>query len=163
MRFFTAYNSILALQDAASFVDDKILATLSGPMRQLFLDHNAYEQYSIALLHNHFLVGEEERLVEVHYTSAPWKVGSERTDFVPHYKGTILPRSFRYYQGMVIPYEFAYLKEALSPIVSISIFGIRSLDDRDPNLSVEITEGRVNIMLEPDAIPEAELIDLSLS
>ncbi|KAF1364332.1 hypothetical protein EJ07DRAFT_99250 [Lizonia empirigonia] len=168
-----AYNSLPALRDAASFVDDQVLATLCGPVRQLFLDHNAYKQYGIALLHKHFPIGEEERLVEIHHTSAPWKVGSERTDVVFHYKGTIEPRSFRYYQGMVTPYEFAYLKEALSPtgtFVNMAlklleslhldhIFGIRFLDNRDPNLSVEITEGKVNIMLEPDEIAEAELIE----
>jgi hypothetical protein len=113
------------------------------------------------------------RLVEAHHTSAPWKVGSERTDTVPHYKGMIVPRSFRHFKGRVIPYEFAYTKEARTPInafVNLAlkllkslnldhIFGVRSLDDRNPNLSVEITEGKVNIMLEPDAIPETELIE----
>ncbi|KAH8714086.1 hypothetical protein GQ44DRAFT_625153, partial [Phaeosphaeriaceae sp. PMI808] len=87
--------------------------------------------------------------------------------------GTIAPRSFRLYQGLATAYEFAYSKEALTlsdpfqtealTVLEVlhldQIFGLRRLDDHDPGMSVEVTEGEVNIMLETEAVHKAELIE----
>jgi len=168
-----AYNSLPSLRSAASLVDDTIRARLTGPVRQFFLDHTAYKQYGIALLHKHFPINDAERLVEYRHSSTAWKVGHEQMDVVPQYEGLIAPRSFRLYKGAAVPYEFAYSKEtprlngtfqnmALEMLKNLSldhIFGLRCLDEYDPNLSIEITEGKTNIMLGRGSIPQSELIE----
>jgi hypothetical protein len=38
------------------------------------------------------------------------------------------------------------------------VLGLRDLDQRDPKLNVEVTEGRANIMMPRGSVPESELI-----
>jgi hypothetical protein len=164
------YNSLPSLRESASLVTDEVRALRDGPVRQFFLDHDAHKQYGIALLHKHFSIGEEERLVEIHHVSSPWKVGTEQTDVASHHTGKIVPRSVRYYEGVAAPYEFAYVwettpvinpfpRKALDLLKTLGldlVFGIRFLDNRDSNMSVEITEGKVNIMMAPEVVPDSE-------
>ena len=89
------------------------------------------------------------------------------------YAGSIVPRSFRLYEGAPAAYEFAYSRDAsydnnsfqitalklLESLQLDHIFGVRLLDDHNPEMSVEVTEGRVNMMLPPDGVPQSELIE----
>ncbi|KAF1995659.1 hypothetical protein P154DRAFT_580630 [Amniculicola lignicola CBS 123094] len=151
MYYSDAYNSLPSLRSAASLIDDT---------------------YGVVLLHKHFHIKDVERLVECRHSSTAWKVGKEM-DVVPQYQGVIAPRSFRLYNSAAVPYEFAYsTKEphfnvtfetgALKMLENIAldqIFGLRHLDEHDPSLSVKITEGKTNIMMDRGSIPESELIE----
>ncbi|CBX98883.1 hypothetical protein LEMA_P081220.1 [Plenodomus lingam JN3] len=168
-----AYNSLPSLRSAASLVDDTVRAHLTGPVRKLFLECNAHEQYGIVLLHKHFAIADGERLVEYRSSSTAWKVGHEQTDIVAQYEGKIVPRSYRLYNGAAVPYEFGYYQEAprlnntfqtmalkvLKDLGLDQIFGLRCLDEYDPSLSIEVTEGKTNIMLVRGSVPEDELIE----
>lgn len=174
MYHLEAYNNLSSLRTAASLVDEKVLTTLYGTVRQFFLDNAAHKDYGIALLHKHFDIGKGERIVEYGHTSTPWKVGQEERDVLPQYAGHIVPRSFRLHQGAATAYEFAYSTtgtpssessfvtdglEMLKNLGLDQIFGLRLLGDHNPHLSVEVTEGKANIMLSPEGIPPTELIE----
>lgn len=160
MYCLDAYNSLPSLRSAASLVNETVRAHLTGPVRKYFLDHAAHKQYGVVLLHKHFPIEDAERLVECRHSSAAWKVGTEM-DVVPQYEGLITPRSFRLHKGAAVPYEFAYSTEAprfddtfqtralkmLENFGLDQIFGLRRLDEHDPSLSIEITEGKTNIIM----------------
>lgn len=145
-----------------------------GPIRNLFLKHKVHKQLGIALLHKHFPIRPTERLVDYRNISAPWDMGNA-SDAVTHkYDGVILPRSFRVDQGKFVPYEFdfsdadsppqmdqAFLSELSSLLHQHGldkILGLRVLDKHDSELTVEVTEGNMNIMIRRGIVPEDELI-----
>ncbi|KAF2844162.1 hypothetical protein T440DRAFT_494225 [Plenodomus tracheiphilus IPT5] len=126
-----AYNSLPSLRSAACLVDDTVRAHLTVPVRKLFLDYNAHEQYGI------------------YRSSTAWKVGHEQTDIVAQYEGQIVPRSYRLYKGAAV----------LKILGLDQIFGLRCLNEYDPSLSIEFTEGKTNIMLVRGSVLEYELIE----
>jgi hypothetical protein len=62
---------------------------LSGPIRQLFLDHDIHERLGVVLLHKHLDIGPIERLVEYGYTSSPWEVGDATSHAIAKYEDRI--------------------------------------------------------------------------
>ncbi|KUL81524.1 hypothetical protein ZTR_10336 [Talaromyces verruculosus] len=168
-----AYNSLPSLRQAAERLDEDVRKYLFGEIRQMFLDNNVYEKYGISLLHKHFPIGEEDRLVDCRHTSTAWKVGDERDDMAKKYEGLITPRSFRLWGGLPVPYEFAFsptmpmydakfehrVFDLLRGLGLEGVFGLRYLDEYDPNLSMEITEGNANIMMPRGSVPDSSLIE----
>ncbi|EED23196.1 hypothetical protein TSTA_066430 [Talaromyces stipitatus ATCC 10500] len=69
-----AYNSLPSLRQAAERLDGHATKHLFGEIRQVFLDNNAHEKYGISVLHKHFPIGEEDRLVDCRHTPTAWKV-----------------------------------------------------------------------------------------
>ncbi|KAL4961394.1 uncharacterized protein BDV14DRAFT_203844 [Aspergillus stella-maris] len=117
-----------------------------------------------------------QRLVDFRNISTPWTV-SENDDFVvPKYKGFIIPRTFRFFHGYLTPFEFDFSssspprsdadREFLQELSVLlhqygleNVFGVRSLDRYDSDLSVEVTEGKANIMISRGSVKESELIE----
>jgi hypothetical protein len=143
-----------------------------GRIRQLFLKHGVQERLGIALLHKHMEIESTERLVECRHTSSPWKVNDATSSVIDKYDGKILPRSFRLLEGNFVPYEFEYsctksttlqgetdyqfLKELSDMLVELGLhqlLGLRDLDQREPELNVEVTEGKANIMIPRGSVP----------
>jgi hypothetical protein len=169
-----AYNSLPSLRTAANLVDENALYHLRGPIRQLFLDHKIHERFGVALLHKHFSIDESERIVGYYHSSTAWKVDHQGHS-APQYAGLIVPRSFRLYHGSIAPYEFGYsnsmvvpsldhdfLKKAFEMFKQYGLdqtFGLRCIDKRVSDLSIEVTEGKTNIMLPRNSAPLSELIE----
>jgi hypothetical protein len=81
----------------------------------------------------------------------------------------------RLYNGATVPYEFAYSEagdgsaplpdfqsktlDLLKELRLDEIFGLRLLDGHDPSRTVEVTEGKTNIMLGQGSAPPDELIE----
>lgn len=62
-------------------------------------------RFGIGILHRHFDVAANERLVEVNQVSTPWRVGdAERTG------GKIAPTSWLFKGNQLIPYEFRFVR-----------------------------------------------------
>jgi hypothetical protein len=170
-----AYNSLPSLFQAASMMDVKTREHLVKDIRQLFLDKNVYNKYGISLLHKHFEIAENQRLVDLHHTSTAWTVGDTDEDIVRKYGGYVVPRTFRSMDGELVPYEFGYSDSEKSYDLSFhkelgrllvklgldSIFGLRYLgdDDLNSNLTLEITEDRANIMMPRGILPKSEEIE----
>jgi len=168
-----AYDSLPSLHHAAKLLDENAKKHLFEDIRQLFLDNNVYDKYGVSLLHKHFPINETERLVDCRHTSAAWTVGHEMTDMVEKYEGFIVPRSFRFSNEGPIPYEFAFsstkplydeafqlkMLDMLHKLGLQEVFGLRYLDEYDPELSMEITEGNTNIMMPRGSVADSSLIE----
>ncbi|KAK3318232.1 hypothetical protein B0H66DRAFT_532742 [Apodospora peruviana] len=161
-------------------MEKNAVSTIAGPIRQLFLDHGVHERFGIALLHKHMDIAPTERLVKYRHTSVPWKVGNTNVSIVDKYEGKVLPRSFRFMDGNLVRYEFKYsrehtehpslqgrdvdekflkeLRDMLADRGFDQLLGLRDLDQRDPEMGVEVTEGKANIMMPRCIIPESELV-----
>lgn len=101
-----AYNSLPTLHAASSqFKDLDGQSTVSGPIRDLFLNHGVHERFGVVLLHKHLDMAPTERLVEYGHTASPWTVGDATSPTVNKYEGAIVPRSFRLMGGNFVPYE----------------------------------------------------------
>ncbi|KAK2803796.1 hypothetical protein FQN51_003026 [Onygenales sp. PD_10] len=163
-----AYESLPSLREAANlFKETQAREPLLDPIGQLFLDSGMHGRYGVSLLHKHFSMETNQRLVDLQNLSTPWTV--------PKYEGFVIPRTFRFFNGIWSPVEFDY-----SPctsdgdpdpafLVGISallrqhglenVLGVRSLDRYDSELSVEITEGKTNIMMPRGSVKDSELIE----
>lgn len=147
---------------------------IAGAIRDIFLRHDAHRSYGVALLHKHFPIQPTERLVDIRNVSSPWETGDTTSATVVKYEGRIVPRSLRFVGEHVQPYEFEY--SAREPTAAANdvflqhlsgfihshrlenILGLRLLESRDPEVSVEVTEGTSNIMLPRGAVDAKQLI-----
>jgi hypothetical protein len=171
-----AYNSLPGLSLASrSFQDTNAKAIIDGPIRDLFLSHRVHEEYGIALLHRHFPMEESKRLVEYHNVSTPWETGGDTSVVTAKYDGFIVPRSFRYREDCFQPYEFGFsttnssgtLNEQFTKDLALllrrygmdELLGLRVLEQRDSDLSLEVTEGNANIMVAAGALPTDSMIE----
>ncbi|KAK2777152.1 hypothetical protein FQN53_002353, partial [Emmonsiellopsis sp. PD_33] len=165
-----AYESLPSLREAANlFKETQAREPLLDPIGQLFLDSGMHERYGVSLLHQHFSMETNRRLVDLRNMSTPWTVNNSDI-VVPKYEGFVIPRTFRFFNGIWSPVEFDYSpctsdgdpdQEFLEGISALlrqhgldNVLGVRSLGRHDSELSVEITEGKTNIMM-PRAIAES--------
>ena len=173
--FSQSYNALPSLKAAwDTFKDQRAQVEVEGQIRSLFIDFGVYQQYGLALLHKHFTIEDDERLVEYGPSASSWKVGLEDPINASKYEGHIVPRSYRFMKGATVPYEFAFAAEPrenedLAFFQSLSnmlyrlglqeLFGVRVLDNRDPQLSLEVTEGKTNIMMPRGSVPDSAVIE----
>ncbi|EER24714.1 hypothetical protein D8B26_006899 [Coccidioides posadasii str. Silveira] len=171
-----AYESLPSLREAANlFKETQAKELLLGPIRELFLDSGIHEQYGVSLLHKHFPIETNQRLVDCRNISTPWTVENSNNSVVSKYEGFIIPRTFRFFNGILAPFEFDFSpcsshgdpdRELFDRISALlhqhgleNVLGVRSLDRYDPDLSVEITEGKTNIMIPRGSVKDSELIE----
>lgn len=133
-----------------------------------------HEHYGVSLLHKHFPMEMNQRLVDYRNISAPWTV-NDKNAVVSKYEGFIVPRSFRFFDRKLTPFEFEFSSffpqgncdleffERLSCLLHDhnleNVLGVRCLDKFDPELSVEVTEGKTNIMISRGSVQNSELIE----
>lgn len=156
----TAYNTLPSLRKAHNLMTEDAIAKLRGPIRQLFIDRGMQNHYGICLLHNHFQIGDDQRLVEHGHVSLPWNLDDDNI-IVSNLGGVIVPRSIRLFNGKPAPFEFVFVREepkldigfvadALHAIQDLGlhdVLGVRYFDTYDPKYSVEITQGNANVMV----------------
>jgi hypothetical protein len=120
-------------------------------------------------------MGETKRLVEYYNVSTPWETGHDTNVITAKYDGFIVPRSFRYREDCFQPYEFGFfttqpsgtLNEQFAKDLATllqrhgmdEILGLRALEQRNSDLSLEVTEGNANIMVVAGAVPTDSLIE----
>ncbi len=100
---------------------------------------------------------------------------SHDTNATAHkYEGVVSPRSFQLNKRQFVPYKFGFSDAELpSPmnqdfLVELSlllqqlrldkVLGVRVLDNHNSELTVEVTEGKVNMMIRRGAVLDEELI-----
>jgi hypothetical protein len=176
-----AFNSLPSLETAAQqFKVQEARQHLDGPIRQVFLDFDVQNKYGLALLHNHFPLEGNKRLVEYHNTAMAWSVDDDSSSVSPRYNGLVVPRAYMFEGSEIRPYEFSFVPATTDATVSESVnteffdvlsktltnlgldklFGVRDLDDYDDNFPVEVTEGNANIMLpRSDSFTAEDLIE----
>ena len=143
--------------------------------------HNANETFVLQLLHRHFDMDPNEKLVEYGPVQNPWPVAADQ-EFVQG--GHVLPKSWRMYNDELHPFEFQFfpateqprtpvftkafvnelrdvlLKTGLDNIVGISLTDPAA--DSKPDDLVEITIGR-NSMMVPAGKAPAEGVDSTVA
>jgi hypothetical protein len=147
---------------AARFRNSDGDTLVSSTFQDLFIRHKMDRVFGLSLLHRHFPLSGDERLVEYHGTSVPWKVD----DFTRYIK----PASWLLTtDGAVSPYEFYYSLAEDGPKLDVKdpdqqafleefaqvlsekrihgLFGLCRYPGDDFKGRVEITQGRSNINL----------------
>ncbi|KAI0107508.1 hypothetical protein GGR51DRAFT_515735 [Nemania sp. FL0031] len=175
-----AFDSLPGLGLAAhKFKEMDAMTKVVGPIRDLFLRHRVHTELGLSLLHKHFPIGPTQRLVDCRNVAAAWDVGDDLNAITNKHGNSIVPRSFQLAQGKWVPYEFDFTKpsEQLQFSAQVSqkflselsillcdlgmdqIVGLRALDKHDSNLTVEVTEGKMNIMVARGDISDDQLIE----
>ncbi|GAB1312350.1 hypothetical protein MFIFM68171_02560 [Madurella fahalii] len=98
----SVYDGLSSIADAVKkfdAVDGESL--VSDSFRELFLQHNMDRTFGLALLHRHFDLSTDERLVEYHGTSIPWRQETASSHIRP--TNWLLTKD-----GSVRSYEFYY-------------------------------------------------------
>lgn len=136
--------------------------------RNLVERHNLESVFGIGLLHRHFDLKNDEKLVEFNNISTPWhhQEGDVYTG------GKIIPNAWLINDGKLMPYEFYFsplgrnkkidlaavnnfLKEFIENAVAAKLdrtIALRAFPGVGYTGALEVTEGRANIDLKPDEV-----------
>jgi hypothetical protein len=178
-----AFNKLPSISDAVTKFDaidgDSLVST---SFRELFLRYNMDRTFGLILLHRHFELDQNERLVSYGDTSVPWRLSKISKNITP--SNWLLSGD-----GAIQPYEFCYtpaMDEATGPNLANSdqhaffgalirllrkhkaesLWGLCKYPGDDFPGRVEVTEGRANINLRPEDVsnyPYSLLCHLSIS
>ncbi|OXA53460.1 uncharacterized protein LOC110849594 [Folsomia candida] len=118
----THFNSIPDFCCAKRAFDERGVRNLIDEFKRIFLDHDVQEEYGLIMNHRHFLLEENEILVETLKQDGnisvafPWRVkdgeahptpNSEWDQYNLTRKEFIIPQTWKFDQhGSLIPYEF---------------------------------------------------------
>lgn len=170
--FHATYESLPPLTLAHDKFEESDSSThLKGPIRDVFLKHSMQERYGVSLLHRHFDMDPEERLVEYHDVSTPWRLSNTEDPVVPALGGYIVPQNFKLEGGKSTPFEFAmqyekpesdddaspeFLNDLSQVLETHNLSNVLGLRRRSPetDLTLEVTQGRANIMVLPGKTDE---------
>ncbi|PUU77178.1 hypothetical protein B9Z19DRAFT_1128629 [Tuber borchii] len=145
-----------------------------GEVRSLFIRYGVHRTLGIMVLHKHFDMTPEEKLVEFGNVSTPWLVPEANGDSV--FGGKVVPRSWAFSSGHLYPIEFGFNPPTVENFPKMSFdqdfvvglygllvgLGIGDLvgltmlreDIHDMPYGIEKTVGRVSITL--PITPETE-------
>lgn len=162
------YNSLPSIEDAGTTFTPADVALLTTTIGQLFIEHKVEKFFVIILLHNHFYLDEDERLVNFGSVAVPCKTSSLEKQ-ISRVRGS----AWRFTEQGIAAYEFTYktflqhnlsdfqpflseLRALLDRLGMIEKLGICALDseDVDSDTPVEFTQGRANITLPFDIAPK---------
>ncbi|KAK0609273.1 hypothetical protein B0T17DRAFT_621711 [Bombardia bombarda] len=172
-----AFDTLPSIGNAAARFRDSDGETLvSSTFRDLFTRYEMDRVFGLILLHRHFPLHEDERLVEYNGTSVPWRLDKLAAHIRP--TSWLLTAD-----GAIRPYEFhhslvedgpkldlddslqrAFLekfKQVLSEKGIDGLFGLCRYPGDDFKGRVEITQGRSNINLKFEDYPTD--LDASMS
>lgn len=93
------YSSLLDFSEVAQAFRARKGKYFIRTVRELYLRHNVEECLGVGLVHRHFDLDADERLVQEGNKSAPWK--TERAN-----KAHVVPSAWAFRHGALYPYEF---------------------------------------------------------
>ncbi|KAF5609615.1 phosphotransferase enzyme family domain protein [Fusarium subglutinans] len=157
-----SYNKLPSIGEAAAaFTAINGNTLLDTAFRDLFVHHGMDRTFGLILLHRHFELGANERLVEYKGTSVPWLNNELATNIRPH--------NWYLSSGKVFPYEFYHSLSEDGPTLDLNnpdqqafldqfakllsrenaenLFGLCRYPGDDFEGRIEITQGRSNINL----------------
>lgn len=162
-----SFNALPELASAgARFKAVGAEALVGSDFRDLFIEHKMDRTYGLILLHRHFDLSNDERLVEYRGTSVPWQHDEL-------YKQVVPSTWLICHDGAIRPYEFIYAPQNKAENVdpdpkspekarflqefqrllqkhnATGLFGLRRYPGDDFRGRIEITRGRANINLLP--------------
>jgi hypothetical protein len=165
----SAFNTLRSLKAAsAEFKERNAAEVMNSILASIFIKHNVDGLLGVQLLHRHFSLGNDERLVDIGNASVPWSK-------VEALDSCIIPVSWAFEGDSYHPYEFKFIpptqaresrelqeptiqepflvefNEALKTHHLQGILGIRSLKGHFKKPELEITNGRSNITFDYDS------------
>ncbi|KAF8537070.1 hypothetical protein BDD12DRAFT_746249 [Trichophaea hybrida] len=148
------YNSLPDFSDVAQAFKTRKGKFFIRTVREIFLRHNVEASLGIGLVHRHFDLSAEERLVQDGNTSTPWT--TEKFT-----QSHIIPSAWVFHNGALYPYEFevvsegtqapdlpaAFLEELLAHLKANQYEQTLGINTYDGGPAYEEhTEGRKNIL-----------------
>lgn len=131
----------------------------------MFHRHKVHKTFGVMILHRHFDMTQDERLVEYGGVTTPWPLSETNEIF----GGKVVPRCWTFSKGGLYPIEFGFnpsgentypevkfqagfvqeLHELLCRLEIDDLFGLTILDDGDLSTlrGIERTVGRVSITI----------------
>jgi hypothetical protein len=161
-------GTIPLIKDAATQLCANGLHKLIPLIGALIRDRQLENIFGVCLVHRHFEIGDNEKLVEYKGTATPWENGTEVTT-----GGTVMAQSWFYYDDKLVPFEFEYvppgmehgvdweqipvgfltdLKSILDAHGSGRLLGLRRYPGDDYPGGVEVTQGKTNITFHPEDV-----------
>ncbi|EFE37717.1 hypothetical protein TRV_07632, partial [Trichophyton verrucosum HKI 0517] len=136
---------------------------VNNVFRPFFVDGGMEKRLGLAILHRHFDLNVDERLVDYNGTSLPWPTAHTQEIEEPYASiwskaadGTFRPTEYRYSQNpeaaAIGPAELNFMEEfdkLLQQHGASDLFGLCLYPGDDFEGSCEITVGRANINLKP--------------
>lgn len=163
----TCFNSLPTIEDAYMDLSNRDQDRLFSDIGKIFVEHKVEGLFGLSLLHNHFLLEENEILVNIGPVSVPWKT----TSLAPQLQN-VNSSAWMFTSDGITPYEFIHSESAVAAIENFpeflhalherldalglsNTFGIYAVDGKDNDgLRVEFTQGRANITLPFDIDPQ---------
>ncbi|PNP83729.1 hypothetical protein FNYG_02946 [Fusarium nygamai] len=134
-------------------------------IRDVFMKHGVDKVFGVGLLHRHYDVAPNEKIVELGPVSSPWVVGDDEAIT----GGSVLPHTWRVFDGELKPTEFkfvpqrelsnvdrpvfpaAFVKELIGVLQETGldeVLGVSLYEAGDPdNETMEVTYGRSSIVI----------------
>lgn len=157
------FDNLRYLEDAQKELESRNLTREDlMPVRELFHKHHVQKQLGLTILHRHFNMASNERLVEYGKVTTPWILRSDEI-----FGGKIVPRVWALHKGELYPTEFGFnpfgettypdiifsseffseFKDLFSKLSLDDLFGLTVLDNGNPldMPGVERTIGRVSL------------------
>ena len=104
------HNNLMDAHDAAARFDElRGRNVVDGALKDVFFRHGVADTFAVRLLHRHFDVAQDEKVVHCGNVAMPWVT----TKLSPVAQDHIVPSSFIITSsGDLFPYEFTYAAEA---------------------------------------------------
>ncbi|RBA11082.1 hypothetical protein FPRO05_04255 [Fusarium proliferatum] len=134
-------------------------------IRDVFMKHGVDKVFGVGLLHRHYDVAPDEKIIELGPVSSPWVVGDDEVVT----GGSVLPHTWRVFDGELKPTEFkfvpqrdlsnvdrpvfpaAFVKELIGVLQETGldeVLGVSLYEAGDPdNETMEVTYGRSSIVI----------------
>ncbi|EXA54767.1 hypothetical protein FOVG_02173 [Fusarium oxysporum f. sp. pisi HDV247] len=134
-------------------------------IRDVFMKHGVNKVFGVGLLHRHYDVAPNEKIIELGPVSSPWVVGDDEVVT----GGSVLPHTWRVFDGELKPTEFkfvpqrdlsnvdrpvfpaAFVKELIGVLQETGldeVLGVSLYEAGDPdNETMEVTYGRSSIVI----------------
>ncbi|KAF4502843.1 hypothetical protein FAGAP_928 [Fusarium agapanthi] len=134
-------------------------------IRDVFMKHDVDKVFGVGLLHRHYDVAPNEKIIELGPVSSPWVVGDDEVIT----GGAVLPHTWRVFNGELKPTEFkfvpqrelsnvdrpvfpaAFVKELIGVLQETrldEVLGVSLYEADDPdNETMEVTYGRSSIVI----------------
>ncbi|KAJ4034249.1 hypothetical protein NW756_013989 [Fusarium oxysporum] len=134
-------------------------------IRDVFMKHGVDKVFGVGLLHRHYDVAPNEKIIELGPVSSPWVVGDDEVVT----GGSVLPHTWRVFDGELKPTEFkfvpqrdlsnvdrpvfpaAFVKELIGVLQETGldeVLGVSLYEAGDPdNETMEVTYGRSSIVI----------------
>jgi hypothetical protein len=164
------YDSLPLVLKAADNAEPSGAITALDTVGKIFVKYRVENDLGIILLHKHFKLSAEERLVQFNNAAIPWNINKNSIDFE-----NAIPAAWRFVLGGLVPYEFIYPNlDSSKPLVQLSrgpfldelraclmshgildVLGLCLLEENDINAPpmIEIESGRSTITTTVDTNP----------